>query len=210
MKRRRDVTLPMLLLASITVYGFLLVWAQTDTIELTTITGDLVRPMSPPLNPAFNIVTEGNVSIELSPWPSTTMVPAVTTPGQDATVNMDSTTTAATSLNGATIPLPTGATNNSDVCGDTTTRSAGRESTPQTTGSANIVPRSIKKSRAVTNFTGHVSIKVKIQSSAPKDDAMEMFLKKACEFFHTLQLEDVRVMLGPAKTPMLCLPPINN
>ncbi|XP_044149546.1 uncharacterized protein LOC122938235 [Bufo gargarizans] len=208
MNRRRDVTLPMLLLASVTVYGFLLVWAQTDTIELTTITGDLVSPVSPPMNPAFNIVSGGNVSIELSAWPSTTMVPAVTTPGQDT--NMDSTTTAAASLNGATIPLPTAATNNSDVCGDTTTRSAARESTPQTTGSANMVPRSMKKSRAVTNFTGHVSIKVRIQSSAPKDEAMEMFLKKACEFFHTLQLEDVHVMLGPEKTPMLCLPPTNN
>ncbi|XP_075684063.1 uncharacterized protein LOC142652299 [Rhinoderma darwinii] len=209
MNRSRDVTLPTLLLASLTVYGFLLVWAQNDTIEFTTITEDQKSPMSPA---GFHIVTGGNVSIQLAPWHSTSIMPAVTTPTQDTTVTMDSTST---SMNGATVPFPTSATNrNTSGAGTATTTSTKWSSamthmsgtSPGTRVNDKSMPRSIKRSRAVTNSSGRLSIRVKIQSSAPKDEAMQKFLKKACEFFHkTLQLEDVTVTLGPERTQMMCL-----
>ncbi|XP_066434823.1 uncharacterized protein [Eleutherodactylus coqui] len=203
MALRQDVTLlPTLLLASMTVYGFLLVWAQNDPIEFTTATGDYGHPMSPV---GFNIGTGGNVSIELAPWHTTSMVPAVITPAGDATVNMDSTPTAASSLSVATIPLPTASTNNSGArASPAVTRSPGIS--PGTAGNANTIPRSIKRSRAATNSTGRVSIKVKIQSSAPKNGTLELFLQQVCELFQTLKLEDVQVTLGPERTTMLCFP----
>lgn len=186
MTQRRDLTLPTLLLASLTAYGFLLVWAQNDTIELTTPIGGHGNPNSPA---GFNIVTGKNVSIELAPWHSTSTVPAVTTSVHYTTGNPGVIPTAATSA--ATIPPPTAAT---------TTGGA----SSQHTANVHSVPRSIKRSRAATNSTGRISIKVKIQSSAPQGEAMAIFLQKVCTLFQTLQLEDVIVTLGPERTPMLC------
>lgn len=197
MTQRRDLTLPTLLLASLTAYGFLLVWAQNDTIELTTPIGGHGNPISPA---GFNIVTGKNVSIELAPWHSTSTVPAVTTPVHYTTGNPGVIPTAATSA--ATIPPPTAAKNRSGLSSGTAATTGGASS--QHTANVHSIPRSIKRSRAATNSTGRISIKVKIQSSAPQGEAMAIFLQKVCTLFQTLQLEDVIVTLGPERTPMLC------
>ncbi|XP_073532908.1 uncharacterized protein [Phyllobates terribilis] len=212
MTQRRDVTLlPMLLLASMTLYGFLLVWAQSDTIELTTTSGSQGSPMSPA---GFNIATGGNVSIDLPHWHSTSMVPMVTTPAPDTALNMDNAPTAAANLNSATIPLPTAPTTRTRGARESPAitdakMSAAKTLTPGTnigtTDSINVIPRAIKKSRAASNSTGRVSIKVKLQSSALKDDAIKVFLEKACDFFQSMQLEGVTMTLGPDRTPMSCL-----
>ncbi|XP_056378848.1 uncharacterized protein LOC130274479 [Hyla sarda] len=247
MKQRQELTLPTLILASLTAYGFLLVWAQNDTIELTTM-GD----------PAgFNIVSGGNISIELPSWHSTSIVPAVTT------VSTDGTPTAAASQNSATMSPPTQDTGEDEGSGDPDTTARGARVSPATTDanvspatsdanvspatsdtnvspatsdanvspatsdtnvspatsdanvsptithqpavSAHSAPRSMKTTREANNFTGRVSIRVKIRSSAQENVTMEMFLNKACKFFQTLSLEDVTVTLGPERTPMLCL-----
>ncbi|XP_077124476.1 uncharacterized protein LOC143781649 [Ranitomeya variabilis] len=206
MPQRRDVTLlPTLLLASMTLYGFLLVWAQSDTIELTTTSGNQGSAMSPA---GFNIATGGNLSIDLPHRHITSMVPRVTIPAQDTALNMDKAQTSAANLNSATIPLPTALTTNTGgVKEPTAITDDAKTLTPGnigTTGSTNTIPRAIRGSRAASNSTGRVSIKVKLQSSAPRDEAIQVFLKKACDFFQSLHLEDVTVTLGPERTPMSC------
>ncbi|XP_069588099.1 uncharacterized protein [Ranitomeya imitator] len=207
MHQRRDVTLlPTLLLASMTLYGFLLVWAQSDSIELTTTSGNQGSPMSPA---GFNIATGGNLSIDLPHRHSTSMVPMVTS-AQDTALNMEKAPTSAANLNSATIPLPTAPTTNTGGAKDPTAItddavSAMKTLTPGnigTTGSSNTIPRAIRGSRAASNSTGRVSIKVKLQTSAHKDEAIQVFLQKACDFFQSLHLEDVTVTLGPERTPM--------
>ncbi|XP_069815902.1 uncharacterized protein [Dendropsophus ebraccatus] len=201
MNQIRDLTLPTLLLSSFTVYGFLLVWAQNDTIELSTI-GGLGSPMSPL---PFNIVGGGNVSIDLSPWRSTSMEPAVTP------VSMDSTPTAA--------PRLTDHTKQHEGSGDPDSTAGGARIPPAASdgrvspavthrpgnSNSNSVPSGMQKSRDTRDFTGRVSIKVKILSRDPQEVAAAMFLQKACEFFQTLPLDDITVTLGPERTPMGCL-----
>ncbi|XP_077127078.1 uncharacterized protein LOC143782946 isoform X2 [Ranitomeya variabilis] len=206
MPQRRDVTLlPTLLVASMTLFGFLLVWAQSDTIELTTTSWNQGSPMSPA---GFNIATGGNVSIDLPHRHSTSMVPMVTTSAQDTALNMDKAPTSTASLNSATIPLPTAPTTNTRsakepaaITDDTKTLTPGNLGN---TGSSNTIPREIAGSRAASNSSGRVSINVKLQSSAPKDETIQVFLKKACVFFQSLHLEDVTVTLGPGRTPISC------
>ncbi|KAM3929266.1 uncharacterized protein RB166_007075 [Leptodactylus fuscus] len=203
MTQRADVTLPMLLLASMTAYGFLLVWAQTDPIELTTNED----PKSPKALGGFSVLTGENVSIELEPWYSTSIVPAVTTHVRDTTADMGSTPTTYTSLWSPTIHLPTAAP---DQGGATTVTRGAEGSTARTDpsmtpvtspGNANIIPRSLKRS---ANYTDRVSLKVKIRSSAPKDEVTKLFLQKVCDFLATLQPKDLAVTLGPEKVPMQC------
>ncbi|XP_077127076.1 uncharacterized protein LOC143782946 isoform X1 [Ranitomeya variabilis] len=218
MPQRRDVTLlPTLLVASMTLFGFLLVWAQSDTIELTTTSWNQGSPMSPA---GFNIATGGNVSIDLPHRHSTSMVPMVTTSAQDTALNMDKAPTSTASLNSATIPLPTAPTTNTRsakepaaITDDTKTLTPGNLGN---TGSSNTIPREIAGSRAASNSSDRVilntalpnmcrvSINVKLQSSAPKDETIQVFLKKACVFFQSLHLEDVTVTLGPGRTPISC------
>ncbi|XP_069585088.1 uncharacterized protein [Ranitomeya imitator] len=206
MPQRRDVTLlPTLLLASMTLFGFLLVWAQSDTIELTTTSGNQGSPMTPA---GFNIATGGNVSIDLPHRHSTSMVPMVTNSAQDTALNIGRAPTSAAKLNSATIPLPTALTTNTGgakepaaITDDTKTITPGNIGTA---GSSNTIPRAITGSRAASNSSGRVSINVKLQSSAPKDEAIQVFLKKACVFFQSLHLEDVTVTMGPGQTPMSC------
>ncbi|KAM4028709.1 uncharacterized protein ACNLHF_024011 isoform 1-T1 [Anomaloglossus baeobatrachus] len=203
----RDVRLlPTLLLSSMTLYGFLLVWAQSDTIELTTISENQRSPISPA---GFNILTGRNVTIDLPHWHSTSMMPRVITPGQDTAMNVDKSPTATANLKSATIPLPTAPTSKTRGARQPSAITEAKNCTPGTdigtTGSASIIPRAIKSTRAATNSRGRVSIKVKLQSSAPKDEAIKVFLQKACDFFQCLQLPDVTVTLGPQRTPMSCL-----
>ncbi|XP_075172197.1 uncharacterized protein LOC142243884 isoform X2 [Anomaloglossus baeobatrachus] len=213
----RDVRLlPTLLLSSMTLYGFLLVWAQSDTIELTTISENQRSPISPA---GFNILTGRNVTIDLPHWHSTSMMPRVITPGQDTAMNVDKSPTATANLKSATIPLPTAPTSKTRGARQPSAITEAKNCTPGTdigtTGSASIIPRAIKSTRAATNSrggviihihsllymtlhrtAGRVSIKVKLQSSAPKDEAIKVFLQK---------LPDVTVTLGPQRTPMSCL-----
>ncbi|KAM4028710.1 uncharacterized protein ACNLHF_024011 isoform 2-T2 [Anomaloglossus baeobatrachus] len=194
----RDVRLlPTLLLSSMTLYGFLLVWAQSDTIELTTISENQRSPISPA---GFNILTGRNVTIDLPHWHSTSMMPRVITPGQDTAMNVDKSPTATANLKSATIPLPTAPTSKTRGARQPSAITEAKNCTPGTdigtTGSASIIPRAIKSTRAATNSRGRVSIKVKLQSSAPKDEAIKVFLQK---------LPDVTVTLGPQRTPMSCL-----
>ncbi|XP_073411155.1 uncharacterized protein [Dendrobates tinctorius] len=209
MPQGRDVTLlPTLLLSAMTLYGFLLVWAQSDTIELTTTSGNQGSPMSPA---GFNIATGGNVSIDFPHRHSTSMVRVVTTPAQDTALNMDKAPTSAANLSSATIPLPTDPTTKTGGAKEPTddTVSAVKTLTPGTivgtTGSTNTIPRAITGSRAASSSSGRVSIKVKLQSSAPKDEVIKVFLKKACDFFQSLHLEGATLTLGPERTPMSCL-----